>query len=193
MRCGEAKPDSSYQACDQELQHSGPHEYLGQKWQRLVPELPAPDVEALLEDTLPANAWGINERRYPIIVTETITRVLWVDAETEDEALAYWADDWSDIPLKDAHVLDGYLEFARPDEYQRQEAVEANHNGQPVGPQIACHDCGRESFRQTWFHNPFRKCHGPIVWKISGIGRPMREHHQTPVYDAHRSTKTVAA
>ncbi|MYY79689.1 MULTISPECIES: hypothetical protein [unclassified Streptomyces] len=183
--------DSSYRTCDRDLQHSGAHEYLGQKWQRLAPALPDPGVEALLEDSLPANAWGIDERRFPIIVTETITRVLWVDAETEDEALAYWADDWTDIPLKDADVIDGSLDFERPDEFQRQEAFEARGHRRHVGPEIACPDCGATSFRRSWFHNPYRKCHGPIAWKVS-LGRPMRDWQQTPVHDAARSTEAVA-
>ncbi|GAA1887594.1 hypothetical protein GCM10009837_06650 [Streptomyces durmitorensis] len=191
MKCGESKPDSSYQECDRELRHRGDHEYLGQKWPRVVPAEPDWDVHEFLEDALPPNAWGINERRFPIIVTETITRVLWVDAETEDEALAYYADDWSEVPLKDAHVINGDLEFERPDKRQRQEAPQVSGYGRRIGPQIACPDCGRESFRQTWFHSPYRKCHGPIAWKTSGIGRPMREHQQTPAHAA-RSTKAVA-
>ncbi|MGW2223888.1 hypothetical protein [Streptomyces formicae] len=190
MRCGEAKPDSSYQTCDRQLQHSGPHAYLGQNWQRLVPAPPDLDVEALLEDALPANAWGINERRFPIVVTETITRVLWVDAETEDEALGYWADDYCDIPLKDADVIDGSLDFERPDEFQRRDAFEARGHRRHVGPEIACPDCGATSFRRAWFHDPYRKCHGPIVWKTS-IGRPRRDFQQTPVRNA-ASAKAVA-
>ncbi|MGW7087611.1 hypothetical protein ACWGH2_29500 [Streptomyces sp. NPDC054871] len=190
MKCGESKPDSSYQACDRELKHRGDHEYLGQKWPRLVPAEPDWDVRELLENALPRNAWGINERRFPIIVTETITRVLWVDAETEDEALAYWADDWTDIPLKDADVIDGCLDFERPDEYQRQEAFRARGYRRYVGPEIACPGCGAVAFRRAWFHNPYRKCHGPIAWKAS-FGRPMRDWQQTPVHAA-RSAKAVA-
>jgi hypothetical protein len=188
MKCGEAKPDSSYQTCDRELKHSGSHEYLGTRWPRLVPEEPNWEVRDLLEDATPANAWGVDERRFPIIVTETITRVLWVDAENEDDALAYWADDWADIPLKDAHVIDGSLDFERPDEFQRQQAFEARGHRRHVGPEIACPDCGRTAFRRAWFHDPYRKCHGPIQWNLS-IGRPVRDWQQAPVFDA---TKAVA-
>ncbi|MBB5108387.1 hypothetical protein [Streptomyces spectabilis] len=153
---------------------------------------PDPQVQELLDDSTPVNAWGINERSYPIIVTETITRVLFVQAENEDDALAYWVDDWTDIPLKEATVIEGYLEFERPDEFQRQEAFGANGGRPPVGPQIACPDCGGLAYRRSWFHDPYRKCHGPITWR-TWLGRVRRDHRQTSAFTASgTSVKAVA-
>jgi hypothetical protein len=187
MKCGAPMPGGSYQTCDRDLKPSGQHSSFNDRWSRPEPAAPAYDVWELLDDTAPRNAWGLQERSFPIIVTETITRVLWVEAENEDQALDYWADDWTDIPLKSADVIDGDLEFERPDEFQRQEAFKANRFEQKIGPLLQCPDCGKDSFRQTWFHNPYRKCHGPIVWKTNGIGRPMREYQQTPVHSAART------
>ncbi|GHI91315.1 hypothetical protein [Streptomyces olivaceus] len=181
MKCGEPMPGGIYQNCDQELKHTGGHAYLRDRWPRVEPAAPDWDVQELLEDATPATAWGVNERSFPIVVTETITRVLWVDAETEDEALAYWADDYCDIPLKSADIIDGYLDFERPDEHQRTEAFRANRAEQRIGPLVPCPDCGRQDFRRAWFHDPYRKCHGPIRWRINGIGKPMREYEKTPV------------
>jgi hypothetical protein len=181
MKCGEPMPGSSYQTCDRDLKHSGNHAHRNQRWPRPVPAGPDWDVQEFLEDAIPANAYGIEERSYPIVVTETVTRIIWVDAESEDEALAYWADDWTDIPLKSAGVIDGYLEFERPDEFQRQEAFRANRFEQKIGPLIQCPDCGKDSFRRAWYHDPYRKCHGPIQWKIGGHGKPMRDYQQNPV------------
>jgi hypothetical protein len=195
MKCGEPKPGSSYQDCDEELKHQGDHSYLGQRWPRIQLAEPDWDVNELLDNETPREAWGVTDRSFPIIVTETITRVLWVDAETEDQALAYWADDWSDIPLRDAEVLDGELDFARPDKYQRQDAFKANRHEQKIGPQIACPGCGAEAFRRAWFHNPMRKCHGPIQWRESQSSNPRyrwsREFQSTPVYDAARQSVTA--
>lgn len=190
MKCNEPMPGGSYQTCDRELKHSGPHGYLRDRWARPEPAEPDYDVQELLDRTAPRDAWGLDERSFPIIVTETVTRLLWVDAETEDDALAYWADDYSDISLKDAEVLDGYLEFERPDKYQRQEAFKANRVERKIGPLQKCSGCEATAFGREWLHDPYRKCHGPIAWRIS-LGRPAREWHRGPAFDAAR--KQVAA
>ncbi|MFE6426780.1 hypothetical protein ACFVOB_15080 [Streptomyces rochei] len=189
MKCGEPMPGGSYQTCDQELKHSGDHSYLRDRWPRLQPAERDWAVQELLEDATPATAWGVDERSFPIIVTETITRVLWVDAESEDKALAYWADDYCDIPLRDAQVIDGALDFERPDVYQRREAFEsaATRQERKIGPLVPCPDCGREDFRREWLHDPYRKCHGPIRWRINGLGGPMREWQKTPVGGAREA------
>lgn len=191
MKCGEPKPGDSWRSCEKNLKHPGGHKYLNDTWPRPVPNDADPDVESLLDETRPANAWGLDERSFPIVVTETVTRIIWVDAENEDDALAYYADDYSDIDLKGTEVLDGYLEFERPDADQLQEAFRLNSGEPRVGPQIACPDCRQMSFRQVWFHDPYRKCHGPIVWKTSGLRRPMREHQQNPAFDAARQAVTA--
>ena len=189
MKCGETLPGASnwYKACTLDLGHRGQHDYCGQRWSR--PELAEPDwdVEQLLEDTAPRDAYGLAERSYPVIVTETVTRVLWVEAENEDQALKYWGDDPTDLDLRDTEVLDGSLEFERADKYQRDSAFQSARHGNKVGPQIACPDCARTAFRRAWFHDPYRKCHGPITWKRGGRGRPIREYQQTPVGGAQQA------
>ena len=181
MKCNEPMPGGSYQTCDRELKHSGDHGYLRDRWPRPEPAAPDYDVWELLDNTAPRDAWGLQERSFPIIVTETITRVLWVEAENEDEALAYYADDYTDVPLKDAEAIDADLEFARPDKYQRQMALRENRFESEIGPLLTCPDCGKESFRREWYHDPYRKCHGPIQWRMGGHGKPMREYKATPV------------
>lgn len=185
MKCGEPKPGDSWRSCDKDLKHPGSHRYLNESWPRPVPSEPDPDVESLLEETFPANAWGLDERSFPIVVTETVTRLLWVEAENEDEALAYWADDYSEILLKDAEVLDGYLEFERPDKHQRQEAFRAQANSNrgvsKIGPFQKCPGCDALAFDREWLHDPYRKCHGPIDWRIS-LGRPTRQWHRSPAF-----------
>ncbi|TVL89828.1 hypothetical protein [Streptomyces sp. SAJ15] len=192
MKCGEPKPDSSYRTCDRELEHSGPHEYLGTQWARPKPAKPDWGMQELLEKTAPRDAWDLQERSFPIIVTETITRVLWVDAETEDSALAYWVDDWTDIPLKDTEVIEGSLEFERPDSYQRVEAFRAERRQSKIGPLVQCQDCGAEAFQRAWFHNPYRKCHGPIAWRETLVGA-LRDFQKTPMLAAARKPAEVAS
>lgn len=194
MKCSEPYPDGSYEECQRDLGHSGQHEYFSTKWARPQLNQLTPDVESVLEETLPPNAWGVDERSFPVVVVETITRVVWVDAESEDEAIAYWADDFADLDLKSGHVIDGYLEFQRPDEFQRQEASEVRRHGQNIGPEIQCPDCGRLSLKREWYHDPYRKCHGPIEWrKTPAALRAYREFKATPVFDAARKPEAVAS
>ena len=180
MKCGEPKPGDSWRECDKDLKHSGPHEYLGESWHRPEPSEPNPDVEALLDRTRPDRSWGLDERRYPIVVVETITRVLWVDAENEDDAIAYWANDYSDIDLDGTRVLDGELEFRRLEEFER-----SGLRSMPLGPVIACPECGDLSMTRSWYHNPLRKCHGPIEWTETKAPNPKyrwsRKFQKTPI------------
>lgn len=192
MKCSEPYPDGTYQECQRNLGHAGQHEYFGTTW--APPQLAelSLDVERVLEETLPPKAWGVNERSYPVVVVETITRIVWVDAESEDEALAYWADDFADLDLKSSDVIDDYLEFQRPDEFQRQDAAERRRRGEAIGPKVQCSDCGELSLKREWFHDPYRKCHGPIEWRqVPGAVRAYREFKATPAFDAAR--KAVAA
>lgn len=185
MKCGEPKPGSSYATCDRDLKHDGDHSYLSDRWSRVQPAEPDWEVQELLDSQTPRNAWGVMERSFPIVVTETVVRVIWVEAETEDQALAYWGDDPSELP-SGGEVLDGSLEFERPDRWQRQAAFQANRFVSKVGPLVACPDCGAEAFRREWIHNPYRRCHGPIVWRLGGHGKLMRKYRSTSVYDATR-------
>lgn len=191
MKCGEPKPGGIYQNCDANLLHRGDHEYLGQKWPRPKPAEPDMDVEELIDSALSRSRELYEGPSYPVIVTETITRVLWVEAENEDRALHYWADDWSEVPLRDAEVLGCDLEFERPDKYQREDAFRSARGDRKVGPEIACPGCGRTAFRREWFHNPMRKCHGPIEWRETKSSSPRhqwrREFRATPVGGARQA------
>lgn len=190
MKCGEPQPSSSYATCDKDLRHSGDHRYLNQSWPRPVPAAPDWDVNELLDAAVPHTCWDYMERSFPIVVVETVTKVIWVSAEDEDHALARYADDWSDIPLDGAHVIDGDLELRRPEIWERDEASRSQRQGNRIGPQIACPDCGRLAFRREWLHDPMRKCHGPIEWRETRSAQPSwrwrREFNATPVYDAAR-------
>ncbi|MFI6491278.1 hypothetical protein [Streptomyces sp. NPDC050564] len=181
MKCGELKPGDSWRECDQKLKHSGPHRYLNESWPRVVPNEPNPDVEALLDRTKAARSWGLDERRYPIIVIETVTRLMWVDADDEDDALSLYADDYSDIDLDGTEVLDGELEFRRLDDIERINLQRTS----PIGPVIACPECGDVAMTRRWYHNPLRKCHGPIEWTETRAPNPQyrwrRKFQATPI------------
>jgi hypothetical protein len=180
VKCGEPMPGDSWRECERDLKHSGPHKYLNESWPRVVPNEPAPAIAALLERTRPANTWGVDERRFPIVVVETVTRVVWVNAENEDAALAYWADDYTDIELDGTRILSGDLEFRRLDDFERVELT-----GNPIGPVIACPGCGDLAMRRVWYHNPLRKCHGPIEWTETKAPNPSyrwrRKFQATPI------------
>lgn len=194
MKCGEPNPGKTYADCDLELKHRGDHSYLGQRWPRLQPNEPNWDVRELLDSQTLRDAWGVMERSFPIIVTETVTRVIWVEAETEDQALAYWGDDPTDLP-SDGEVLDGSVEFERPAPWQRQAAFRANRFESNIGPLVICPGCGAEAFRREWMHNPMRKCHGPIEWRETPSTNPRyqwrREFKSTPVYGDARTEVTA--
>lgn len=181
MKCGEPKPGDSWRECDKGLKHRGDHRYLNESWPRLTPNEPDPDVEALLDSTKAARSWGLDERRFPIIVIETVTRVMWVDAENEDDALAMWSDDYSDIDLDGAEVLDGELEFRRLDDCERINIQRSS----PIGPVVSCPGCGAFAMTRSWYHNPLRKCHGPIEWTETKAPNPKyrwrRKFQATPI------------
>jgi hypothetical protein len=187
MKCASPYPDGSYQECQLLLNHPGQHTYPGLKWPRLEPAEMDPDIADLLAETMPPRTYGVDERSFPVVVVETTTRIVWVDAETEDEALAYWADDYCDLHLDNANVLNSDLEFERPDRFQREDAMaSAGHGRRKVGPEIACPGCGHLAFEREWFHDPFRKCHGPIEWRTTLRGHQLRNYRSTPVHNARQ-------
>lgn len=187
MKCGEPKPGSSYATCDSDLKHRGDHTYLNDRWPRVQPAEPDEDVDVLLSRAArEAGAWGVEERSFPIVVTETVVRVIWVQAENEDQALAYWGDDPTDMP-SGGEALDFSFEFERPDRWQREAAFRSRVNRieSKIGPLVSCPDCGAEAFRREWIHNPMRRCHGPIEWRETQSTNPeyrwRREYRSTPV------------
>ncbi|MEU0783446.1 hypothetical protein ABZ341_17970 [Streptomyces sp. NPDC006173] len=194
MKCGEPKPGGIYEDCDKELRHGGDHSYLGRRWPRVKPTEGDWDINELLDNQTPRDSWGVMERSFPIVVTETVTRVIWVEAETEDQALAYWGDDPTELP-RDGEALDFSFEFERPDKWQRQVAFTPNRIESKIGPLIKCPGCDAEAFRREWVHNPLRKCHGPIEWRETSSAKPQwrwrREHKSTPVHGI--ALKAVAA
>jgi hypothetical protein len=194
VKCGEPKPGGSYEDCDKELRHGGDHSYLGRRWPRVTPAEGDWDVNELLDNQTPREAWGVMERSFPIVVTETVTRVIWVEAETEDQALAYWGDDPTDLP-SGGEALDFSVEFERPAKWQRQAAFTANRFESKIGPLVPCPGCGAEAFRREWMHKPLRKCHGPIEWRETSNTNPQwrwrREYRTTPVYGSAPAVVTA--
>ncbi|RSN13787.1 hypothetical protein DMH25_08345 [Streptomyces sp. WAC 01325] len=191
MKCGEPKPGSSYATCNNKLKHRDDHTYLGDRWPRVRLAEPDEDIDVLLSRAArEAGAWGAEERSFPIVVTETIVRVIWVDAENEDQALAYWGEDPTDLP-SDGEVLDGSFEFERPDKWQRKAAFKATRFESKIGPLVPCPDCKAEAFCREWMHNPMRKCHGPIEWRETNSSNPRfqwrREYQVTPVGGARQA------
>ncbi|UOB09138.1 hypothetical protein MQE23_08740 [Streptomyces sp. HP-A2021] len=164
MKCEESYPQGSYEECQLDLGHRGDHEYFGKKWARPEPAEPNEDVDVLLSRAVrEARAWGTEERSYPVVIERTQTYVIWVDADCEDSALKNAADDSWEIDTSKEMPIDGSDLVRRLDKFERTEAFRSEI-GSEYGPRIQCPDCGRSSFRREWFHNPMRKCHGPIEW-----------------------------
>lgn len=193
MKCDESlfRDGETYSSrnCQLELGHRGAHEYFGEKYPR--PRASGGmslDVLSHLEETLPPRIYDIDERSYPVMVEVTTRYVVWVDAESEDKALAYWADDPTELDLKGETVIDGDLEVQRLDRFSAQDAFASRHHGRKIGPEIACPGCGALAMRREWFHNPMRKCHGPIEWRETKATnlqwRYRREFKATPAYEA---------
>ncbi|MFE5090639.1 hypothetical protein ACFRCI_09590 [Streptomyces sp. NPDC056638] len=172
--------DYSFRDCQLQLGHSGDHEYFGQKYPRPVPAEPNPDVADLIEQAArKRGAWGLDEVKWPIVVEVTSVYVIKVPGATEDEALQVWEDEYPDLDGEQA--IDGGFEIRRIDHWQR-----GSLTGAPIGPEIACPDCGKQAMRREWFHDPYRRCHGPIEWHENTHARTLqwryrREFKATPV------------
>ncbi|MFB6776562.1 hypothetical protein ACFCX0_03825 [Streptomyces sp. NPDC056352] len=174
--------DYSYRDCQLKLGHTGAHEYFGERFPRPEPaDGLDPEISDLIEQAAGSRSWDLDERQYPIVVTVTSVYVIKAPGTTEDEALKYW--DNGDYPdLDGEHAIDGSFEIRRVDKYER-----TGLTGAPIGPQIACPDCGKQAMRREWYHSPFRKCHGPIEWRENTNARSLqwrysREHKATPVH-----------
>jgi hypothetical protein len=185
MKCDEPLytngEEYSSRDCQLELGHSGAHEYFGERFPRPEPTEPNPDVADLIERAArKRGAWDMDEVNWPIVVEVTSVYVIKVPGATEDEALEYWNNgDYPDLDGEQA--IDGGFEIRRVDKYQRDTLL-----GGPIGPRIACPDCGKQAMRREWFHDPLRKCHGPIEWRENTNARTLqwrysREHKATPM------------
>ncbi|MFF3128564.1 hypothetical protein ACFVRD_41280 [Streptomyces sp. NPDC057908] len=192
MRCDEPlfEEGQTYSAysCRLDLNHSGAHEDARR---RKYPRALALGLDEDLNDLITAghnvnrDLWDLDEREYPVLVEVTQRYVKWVSAPSEDDALKYW-DDPTDLNLDSADVIDGDLEVQRIDRHLATEAFRSRHTRQHIGPQIQCPGCGTEAFRREWFHDPFRKCHGPIEWRENANARALqwryrREFKAAPV------------
>lgn len=184
--------DISYRDCQLKLGHPGAHEYFGEKFPRPVPaDEMDPRVTALIEEAArKRGAWGLDERKWPIVVEVTNVYIINAPGESEDEALKYWGNgDYPDLDGEQA--IDGSFDVRRADRYE----LSANQPCSPFGPLIACPDCGRQEMQREWLHNPLRRCHGPIEWRETQSQKPQyrwrREYSRGPVYDAAR--QAVAA
>ncbi|MFJ2676335.1 hypothetical protein [Streptomyces sp. NPDC087525] len=179
MNCDEPLylPDEDYSSrdCQLKLGHTGDHEYFGgQKFPRPEPAEPDLDVADLIEAGGQARrTWGMDEQQWPIVVEVTSVYVIHAPGATEDDALKYWAD-CGDYPSLDGETtIDGGIEFRRIDRWQRRDLT-----GAPIGPSIACPDCGKQAMRCEWYHNPYRKCHGPIEWRENAHARTLQWRYQ---------------
>lgn len=186
MKCEDPSPEGTYEECQLDLRHSGDHEYFGTKWPRLEPGELDPDVEALIDAGVNARrTWGLDDRTYPVVIERTITYVYWAEAASEEDALASIAGDTWEINLSNEESIDCSDEVRRIGEFERNDAFKARHFGR-IGPEIRCPGCGRDSFRREWYHDPMRKCHGPIVWHEVAHAtqlswRYSRKHQATPM------------
>lgn len=173
--------DYSYRDCQLKLGHTGAHEYFGEKYPRPEPTEPNPDIADLIEQAAGKHrSWDLDERQWPIVVTVTSTYVIKAPGATEDEALKYWDGDYPD--LDGETTIDGDFEITRLDRWQRDSLTPYS----PFGPHIACPGCGKQAMRREWYHDPFRKCHGPIEWRENTHARALqwrysREHKATPM------------
>jgi hypothetical protein len=185
MKCDEPLYEDgdeySSRDCQSDLGHSGDHDYFGRRFPRPVVGSLAPELEQLLERAAAErNALGVDERQWPIVVEVTSVYVIKAPGNTEDEALAYW--DGGDYPdLEGEQAIDGSFEIRRADRYQ----LDGLRGYTGFGPQVACPDCGRTAMQRSWYHDPFRKCHGPIEWReyehAKGLRwRYSRDHKATP-------------
>ncbi|MFB7219378.1 hypothetical protein [Streptomyces sp. NPDC056227] len=185
MKCNEPYPEGTYEECHLDLRHSGDHEYYGKAWPRLELGELDPDVDRLIRAGAKArHAWGMDDRTYPVVIERTITYVYWAEGESEEDALAAIDGDAWEISLDNEDSIDCSHEVRRIDKFERDDAFKARHYGD-IGPQIQCPGCGKDSFRREWYHDPLRKCHGPIQWRENAHATQLswrwrREHKATP-------------
>lgn len=193
MKCDEPLYEEgeeySSRDCQLELGHRGAHDYFGRTFPRPAVTGLAPEIEELLQRAAEKRgAWGVNERQWPIVVEVTNVYVIKAPGETEDDALAYWADSGDYPDLSGEQAIDGSFEIRRADRYER----DGIRGYVGFGPEIACPDCGRTAMQRSWHHNPFRKCHGPIEWREYAHVKDLRwryrrDHKATPAIQAEVS------
>lgn len=168
MNCNEQIPDPQYTSlsydCAKEIGHLGAHESAsGRKLPRPIPSGDAEEALDLIDQAAGPRCWDLHERDFYVKFSVTNVYMIKISAESEDDALKRFAD-YCDFPdFSQETPVDSSVEAERPDVYERLQVT-----GAPIGPQIACPDCGKLSMTRAWHHNPFRKCHGPIQWRDTG-------------------------
>ncbi|MFG2328307.1 hypothetical protein ACGFMM_01640 [Streptomyces sp. NPDC048604] len=191
MKCGEplfqdGETISIYD-CVRDLGHPGAHEDArGRKYPRPVPSGDAEEILDFIDRGVPRHQrWDLNEREYYVRFEVTNVYLVPVSAESEDAALRQY-EDYSDFPdFSHEQAIDGGIEVSRPDRYDLD-----NLTGAPIGPQVACPDCGKLSMSRAWYHSPYRRCHGPIEWTETKSPSPRYRYRRafpqgpTPVYEA---------
>ncbi|MGW6872847.1 hypothetical protein ACWGHA_10990 [Streptomyces xanthophaeus] len=185
MKCAETNPDETYQECQKDLEHSGDHEYFSYRWPRPEPAELDEDVEGLLLEAERAfgrhKLWDLNNRDYYVAFEVTTTYLVRVAAESEDAALSQYDNTFEYPNFDHEDAVDGAVEVRRITEWERSDHEHASE----LGPEIACPSCGRLSMHPRWFHDPLKKCHGPIQWiQHTPTSRPYRDHVQAPVHAA---------
>lgn len=175
--------DYSSRDCQLKLGHSGDHDYFGEKFPRLELAEPDPDITNLIDAAAHKRGiWGLDEVQWPIVVEVTTVYVIKAPGATEDEALANYSDEYPD--LDGEHAIDGSFEVRRLDNWQHRDTLGTGS----FGPYIQCSGCGKLAMKREWYHNPLRKCHGPIQWHETQAPslryRYSREHKATPAYNA---------
>ncbi|MFD9868512.1 hypothetical protein ACFXI8_27090 [Streptomyces niveus] len=178
--------DYSSRDCQLKIGHPGSHDYLGEKFPRLEVAEPDPAIARLIDAAARKQGlWALDEVKWPIVVEVTTVYVVNAPGATEDEALANYGDDYPD--LEGEHAIDGSFEVRRLDSWQRRDTLGTS----PFGPFIRCSGCGELAMRREWYHNPLRRCHGPIKWRETqarNLGyRYRREIGATPAYDARQA------
>jgi hypothetical protein len=181
--------DYSSRDCQLKLGHSGDHDYFGEKFPRLEVAEPDPGITALIDAAASKQGrWDLDEVQWPIVVEVTTVYVIKAPGATEDEALANYSDEYPD--LDGERAIDGSFEVRRLDSWQHRDTIGTG----PFGPHIKCPGCGELAMTRAWYHNPLRKCHGPIQWRETQAPslryRYSREHKPTP---AHNARQAVAA
>jgi hypothetical protein len=127
-----------------------------------MPTEPDWEVNELLDAAVPAGSWGIEEPCFPIADVETITKVIWVDAENETTLSPTTAMTGRRSRLPDAQAIDGDLELRRPGKWERMEALASRVYDSKIGPQVACPAAGTTSPpTQTWSSQPASTLNSP--------------------------------
>ncbi|WP_329114569.1 hypothetical protein [Streptomyces sp. NBC_01353] len=166
----------SIYSCTRDICHPGAHEDArGRRYARPVPSGEAEDILNFIDSQVPQHQrWNLDERDYYVKFEVTSVYLVKVSAESQDAALMQY-DDGCDFPdFSREQAIDGSVDVLRPDHYDL-----SGLTGAPIGPQIACPDCGALAMHPAWYHKPYRRCHGPIEWTETNSPNPRYRYRRT--------------